>query len=143
MNIARTALLAALLGLGYAGFATAADADKATKPLPPQASIPFIKHGAVQDWQADKRQGVWLRDRNKQWYYAKLMGTCIGLDYALSIGFDTGSSDTLDRFGYIIVPGEDRCPISSLSRSDAPPAARKRGKVADKPVEPAPAPVAK
>ncbi len=132
MNTARTALLAAALSLGVAVGATAADKT----PLPPQATIPFVKNGnAIRDWQADGRNGLWIQDLRKQWYYASLLAPCIGLDFATGIGFDTRTGDTLDRFSQVIVPHEDRCQIMSLTRSDTPPPDRKKKKKAA--VEPA------
>jgi hypothetical protein len=127
MNTARTALLAAALSLGIG--VTAVAADKA--PLPPQATIPFVKSGnSIRDWQADGREGLWVQDLRKQWYYAQLLGPCVGLDFATGIGFDTRTGDSLDRFSYVLVPHEDRCPIMSLSKSDGPPPDRRKQKKA-------------
>jgi hypothetical protein len=127
MRLTRTILLAAALGLGLGTMAGAA--DKA--PLPPQATIPFVKSGnSIRDWQADGRDGLWIQDLRKQWYYATLLAPCIGLDFATGIGFDTGAGDSLDRFSQIIVPREQRCQIMSLTRSEAPPPDRKKKKKA-------------
>lgn len=124
MKTARIALLATLsLGIG----AAAAAADKA--PLPPQASIPFVNIGnSIRDWQADGRDGLWIQDLRRQWYYAQLLSPCMGLDFATGIGFKTRGSDTLDRFSEVIVPREQSCQIMSLSKSDTPPPARKKHK---------------
>jgi hypothetical protein len=93
-----------------------------------EVSIPFVNHRNIRDWQADKDQGLWIQDERRNWYYAKLLAPCYNLDWALHIGFDTGSTDSLDRFSSIVVPDptysrghHERCQITSLTRSDAPP----------------------
>jgi Family of unknown function (DUF6491) len=137
MNTPRTALLATLLGMGLTSAFASEAAKKETALLPPQASIPFVDLRSIRDWHPDERKGLWIQDIRRQWYYAKLMAPCMGLDFALEVGFDTRTSNTLDRFAYIVVPREDRCPIMSLTKSDPPPPGRKRGK-ALKPVVPPP-----
>jgi hypothetical protein len=128
-------------GLLVAGFVSAAAMGTETtaaeaKPAPaPEVSIPFINHGGIRDWQADKQVGLWIQDRYRKWFYAKLMGPCFGLDFALHIGFNTRPGDTLDRFSSIIVPHEGRCQIQSLTRSEGPPPPKKKSK---KPAEPKP-----
>jgi hypothetical protein len=116
-------------------------ADSAGTPAPAaQVSIPFVDHHNLRDWQADGKEGLWIQDQRRNWYYARLLGPCIGLDWALSIGFDTGgASGQLDRFSSIIVPDEGRCQITSLTRSDAPPASVKKKKhkvIAEKTAKP-------
>jgi Family of unknown function (DUF6491) len=94
-----------------------------------EVSIPFVDHHNIRDWQADSKEGVWIQDQRRNWYYAKLLGPCIGLDWALSIGFDTGrGTNQLDKFSSILVPEEGRCQITSLTRSDPPPASVKMKK---------------
>lgn len=134
-RISHLAALAAL-ALG-AATATAGDAPAAAAAAPlkaPEASIPFTNvHGSIRDWQADKRDGIWVQDVHKQWYYGRFMGPCIGLDFAMSVGFDTRHGNTLDKFAYVIVPGEhDRCALASFVKSDPPPPGKKRRNTADK-----------
>jgi hypothetical protein len=76
---------------------------------------------AINDWQPDGRQGLWIQDEHYRWYYARLNGPCLGLDHALAIAFDTRPGGPFDRFSSIIVPNEDRCHLQSLVRSDPPP----------------------
>jgi hypothetical protein len=126
-------LSAAILSLGFAAASSAgpAAAEGGAKLGQPaeQATIPFVDHHSIRDWQADKRDGLWIQDIRRDWYYAKLMSPCIGLDWALSIGFVTGGASTqLDRFSSIVVPQEGRCSITSLTRSDAPPTSSKKEK---------------
>lgn len=99
-----------------------------------QASIPFVDHRNLLDWQADGREGLWIQDQRRNWYYARLLGPCIGLDWAITIGFAPGGgSGQLDKFSSIIVPDEGRCQITSLTRSEAPPPSvkKKKNKITD------------
>lgn len=93
-----------------------------------EAAINFAnQRSAVQSWQADGRDGLWVQDARRDWYYATFIGPCEGLDHAIRLGFDTGTSDKLDRFSYVIVPDENqRCAISSFTKSEAPPEGRRR-----------------
>jgi hypothetical protein len=94
----------------------------------PQASIPFAnQRNAITSWQADGREGLWVQDGRRNWYYAKFIGFCEELDHAVRLGFDTGTSERLDRFSYVLVPGNPaRCAIQSFTRSDEPPEGKRR-----------------
>ncbi|MBX3695153.1 MAG: hypothetical protein KF790_08265 [Steroidobacteraceae bacterium] len=105
--------------------ANAAD-GKDTLPDPEQASIPFVDHGGIRDWHADRDRGLWVQDNRRNWYYAKLLGPCTGLDFATAIGFVTKPPGSFDRFSTIIVPREGSCPVVSFVRSDGPPPKEKR-----------------
>jgi hypothetical protein len=109
---ARTKLSVTLLGVLVTGLVGAAAQE---------VSIPFVGMGSINDWRADKRQGLWIQDQYHQWYYARIMGPCIGLDFAQTIAFDARPGGTLDRFSSIHVPHEGRCPLQSLVRSGPPP----------------------
>ena len=122
MNASGKTILAALLAGTLIAGASAAAKDA---PAVEQASIPFVHLNSIRDWRADNRDGLWIQDSRRQWYYAKTLGPCIGLDYAWSIGFDTAPVGTLDRFSSIVVPREGRCALTSLTRSEAPPAKRR------------------
>jgi Family of unknown function (DUF6491) len=126
-------LAASLLALGatlnLSAGTPAAEGKPADTPLPAeQASIPFVDHHSIRDWQADGKDGLWVQDLRRNWYYAKLLGPCIGLDFALSIGFDTGPSNQFDKFSAIVVPREGRCQVTSFTRSDPPPPSVKKKK---------------
>jgi len=131
-------LLALAAGASLAvSAAWAADAPAAAAGLQKEeASIPFVNHRNIRDWQADKDQGLWIQDERRNWYYAKLLGPCFNLDWALSVGFETGGgSGTLDRFSSVVVPDQgfsrgsrERCQFTSLTRSDAPPPKQKSKK---------------
>jgi hypothetical protein len=120
MKILRNALLATVLVAGCA--------SAATEGLP-EASIPFINlNQSIRQWQADGTQGLWIQDARKNWFYAKLRNICIGLDFAVSIGFETATTTTLDRFSSIVVPRQGSCQISSLTKSGGPPDDKKSHK---------------
>jgi hypothetical protein len=95
-------------------------------PVSAQASIPFVNHGGVWNWQADGSKGLYVQDQHRNWYYAALMGGCVDLPFANAVGFETRGVDTLDRFGTVVVRGQ-RCPIVSFTHSDGPPARAKKG----------------
>jgi uncharacterized protein DUF6491 len=120
MRLARwgVSLVIAALGAG----AVHAESTKSTLP---QASIPFVQYGAIRDWRADKTRGLWIQDSHRNWYYAKLMGPCFGLDFAHTIAFDTRPMGTFDRFSAIIVPHEGRCAVQSFVPSEPPPRKQK------------------
>jgi hypothetical protein len=117
----KTSLSAAcgVLALAIAGIAGAANAETV-----PQASIAFANHGGIRDWEADRDRGLWVQDAHRRWYYAKLMGRCIGLNFAQSIGFDTHPLGRFDRFSAIVVPGSGKCQVQSFTPSGAPKADR-------------------
>lgn len=124
--------IVAVLALASAATVVQAAGPAAKAPLEPQASIPFANlSSSIRDWQADNRDGIWVQDARQQWYYAKLMAPCWGLDFAWQVGFNTRGTSSLDRFGEVIVPGEDRCQIQSFTRSDGPPVKQKKGKPAE------------
>ena len=116
--------LLATLSLGLAAQAVQA---APRPPLPAQASIPFVNHDGIRDWNATDDRTLYVQDRGRQWYRATLFSPCIDLPFAQSIGFETRGIDTFDRFSAVRVRGE-RCAISSLERSDPPPPKAKRAR---------------
>jgi hypothetical protein len=109
-NLAKTLL--AGLAIGAAAPVLAADAPK-------EARINFVDHGGIRDWRIVDRDTLLIRGRGNQWYRAELFAPAWGLDFARTIGFDTGSGGTLDRFSAVIVEGR-RYPLRSLVEVDAP-----------------------
>jgi hypothetical protein len=135
LRIRNSATVLALGAAASLGAGMVAAEEKAAPTSAVEASIPFVDHHNIRDWQADKNDGVWIQDQRRNWYYARVLGPCIGLDWALSIGFVTGGgSGQLDKFSSILVPNEGRCQITSLKRSEAPPpsARKKKHKVEEK-----------
>jgi hypothetical protein len=135
--------VASLLALGtLAGPAIAADATpaaaaatKAVVPAGPQVSVPFMSFGAVRDWRAISDSEILLQANNGKWYRATLFFPCPDLRFTERIGFRTKGTDTLDRFGSVIV-SHRTYPLTSLVAAEAP---AKRSKQAQ-PTAPAAAP---
>jgi hypothetical protein len=121
--MSRSNLLRVLLIAG----AAVASAAAAAEPVSPsgRAAIPFANHGGIYDWKADRDRGLWVQDLEHQWYYARTMGPCTGLQFAQTIGFDTSPTGTLDRYGAIVVrdgpQARQRCTFSSFEQSAPPP----------------------
>jgi hypothetical protein len=119
MNTSRT--LRTLFAIGAFALVPLSASFATTTSSSREASIPFANHGGIRDWQADRDQGLWVQDVHRNWYYAKLMGPCLGLNFATSIGFDTRPMGSFDRFSAIVVPREGRCVVQSFVPSGKPP----------------------
>lgn len=123
----------AVAALGSAALAAPANQPAGTaKAALPEASVPFVNQGVVDDFRPDGDQAVYLRANGFHWYHAKLMAPCPDLRFAERIGVETRGPDTLDRFATLLVRGQ-RCPLTSLVKADAPPAKAAKAKPADKP----------
>jgi len=109
-----------------AALLAAAGAATASETSPSKDYIPFANSGGIRDWKADRDQDVWVQDIHRQWYYAKLMAPCIGLNFAETIGFDTRPLGRFDKFSSIFVPGYggSRCAVQSFTVSGAPPSGK-------------------
>lgn len=94
-------------------------------PKPAEARIPFANRHGIHGWQVIDRTALYIQDEHRHWYRATILGDCIDLPFARAIGFETDASDTFDRFSAIIVRGE-RCPLTSLIASEAPPKKEKK-----------------
>jgi len=94
-----------------------------------EASIPFARmDNSIYDWQADGQDGLWVQDIHRDWFYAKLLGPCYGLDWAVGIGFQPRGNQ-LDKFSSITVVRERSiCQFTSFVRSDPPPSSSKKKK---------------
>lgn len=94
----------------------------------PESFIPFAnQRSSIHSFQADGREGLWVEDARHNWYYGKFFSPCIGVENAVSLGFETGPNDRLDRYSYVIVPRErDRCAFQSFRASDPPPDGNRR-----------------
>jgi hypothetical protein len=107
-----------------------------------ETSIPFVHmESSIHDWKANGQEGLWIQDGRRDWYYAKTLGPCYGLDWAVAIGIESRGSQ-LDKYGTVIVPKEkSRCVLTSFVRSDAPPSLKKGGDAeASKPAPTTPPP---
>jgi len=122
MNMRQGLVSMALVGAMVGGPSVAAHASAEAQPArTPEVSIPFANHGGIYDWEADRQQGLWVQDIHRNWYYAKFMGPCLGLDFANALAFDTRPLGTFDRFSKVRVPREGVCTVQSFVRSAAPP----------------------
>jgi hypothetical protein len=94
-----------------------------------ETSIPFMDvRGSLYNFEADSDRGVYLQDRSRRWYYARVLAPCIGLSFAQRIGVDTRfGGNQLDRTGTLLVDS-DSCRIDSLTTSAGPPAKVKQPK---------------
>ncbi|MGH6998293.1 MAG: DUF6491 family protein [Phenylobacterium sp.] len=121
-------VIAAFTGCAMLLTATAASAspEPAERPLGVEASIPFADSTGIRNFRADGDNALWIEGRRGEWYRAELFGPCIGLNHSLKVGFVTRGTNTLDRFGQVLVDGS-KCQISSLVTS-APPPAKAKGK---------------
>lgn len=130
MNRLRTATSATLLAMTLFGASLhAADTSEDIDLKPEEASIQFLNQRSIIDWHADGDMGLWVQDRRRQWYYAKLITPCRGLEFATTLVFQTRSSNTFDRFSSVVIPNQAYgapCALSSLTHSDAPPGRKDR-----------------
>jgi hypothetical protein len=109
----------------------AAAAPAQTSPSPAdtgkRATIPFVQFDGIQDFQSDGDNAVFLQDRSRKWYHATVLGPCLGLSFATRIGVKTSGSSSLDRFGSLLVDGQE-CRIDELVTSGPPPKKAKKPK---------------
>ena len=137
--------LASAAALALGGCASTSSTSKAAQPAGLQkeeTSIPFVRmESSIHDWKANGQEGLWIQDGRRDWYYAKTLGPCFGLDWAVAIGIESKGSQ-LDKYGTVIVPKEkSRCVLTSFVRSDAPPSLKKGGDAeASKPAPTTPPP---
>jgi hypothetical protein len=114
------ALLLIVLGAGCATAETPRRAD--------ETAIPFMSSLGEVEWQAASDDSLYLRGGNGDWYFVTTTNRCTRLKTSLALGFDVSAANQLDRHGALLVQGQ-RCPVASITRSDAPPKKR-RGKSA-------------
>lgn len=96
--------------------------DTAARTIGTEASVPYVQRGKLRDFRrdADREDGLFIQDHRRNWYYARTIGPCLELRWARSVGIDTRSTNRLDRNAELLVRG-DRCALSSLTHSAAPP----------------------
>ena len=105
--------------------------QKAAPAIGTEASVPFIHRAKLRHFEPDhsRDDAVYIQDQRRNWYHAKLSFPCPALDLALAIGVDTKGTNKLDRDSELLVRG-DRCRLTSLTHSDAPPPKPKKAKKA-------------
>jgi hypothetical protein len=94
-------------------------ADEAKQAPPaPQASIAFASKN-IWNWQVIDNRTVLIETTSHKWYKATLLSPCIDLPYSERIGFQSNADGSFDKFGAIQTRGT-RCPLISLTATDAP-----------------------
>ena len=106
-----------------AGYAALAGKELTAEPVltGPEVSIPFIDHGGIYTFHAYNDLGIWIQARDRKWYYGKFFSPCIGIQNAITVGFQGGPTDSLDRFGAVVTREAGRCTLSSLRAGELPP----------------------
>ncbi|HEX5183144.1 MAG TPA: DUF6491 family protein [Allosphingosinicella sp.] len=113
-------MLALLAVLSAPALAAAPSGPATPPPADEEVSIPFAHFGGIYNFDAPSDDLVYLQDRGRNWYRARLYGQCWGLQDAIGIGIDTRGSANFDRTSLLIVDHQS-CPIESLTRSGPPP----------------------
>jgi hypothetical protein len=99
--------------------ASGQSASEASTPADQEARIPFANHGGIYDWRVVDNRTVLIQSSSRQWYKATLMGSCINLQFAQRVGFETNPDGSFDKFSTIRLRGQ-RCPVISLVKTDPP-----------------------
>jgi hypothetical protein len=119
MKLSSLALpLAAMALVAPAAHAETAPAQAAAQQE--EARIPFANSGGIRDWRTYERDAIYIQGRDRKWYKATLMSPAFDLPFTQAIGFDTGPTDTFDKFSTVIVRGQ-RYAVTSLVKVDGPP----------------------
>jgi hypothetical protein len=98
----------------------------ASKPAP-EAKIAFANQGGIWDWDVVDSSTLLIQDRSRRWYKAKLLGNCYDLPFEQKIGFESNPNGSFDKFS-AIQTRQQRCPLISLTRTEAPAKKAKKGK---------------
>ena len=114
----------------------------AAKPLP-EVQINFANQGGIWDWSVVDNKTLLIQDRSRRWYKATLLVSCLDLPFDQKIGFESNANGSFDKFS-AIQTRQQRCPLTSLVRTDAPVSKKSKQASAAKPapVTPTPAPAA-
>lgn len=121
-----SSLILPLAALVLAAPAVHAETSKSQSEARQDVSIPFVNHGGIRDWRSAGDNVVYIQGSNRDWYKATLFSPSPDLPFAQTIGFDTGPTDTLDKFSTIVIRGQ-RYPIASLEKIAGEPP--KKGKM--------------
>jgi len=111
------------MALGLPSVASAKDATPAASRSV-EASIPFANHGGIRNWQVTGRDTLYIQDSSNHWYKASLMGPCLNLPFAETLGFKSNPDGSFDRFSSVFT-GHQQCQLTSLTASAPPVSARK------------------
>jgi hypothetical protein len=109
-----------LVGSAHAEDGAQETAQETTEAKTPRAAIKFADHGGINDWRATDRDTLYVEGRHGEWFKATFMGTCAGLRFTETIGFETEANGDLDSFSAVIVDGR-RCAFRTFERVDGLP----------------------
>ncbi|MEZ6022730.1 MAG: DUF6491 family protein [Hyphomonadaceae bacterium] len=115
--------IAALAAMTSAAFADPPPVQEEAAPaynvLEADARLPFSSL-LLRSYQVARDDSLILRIGADRWYRATVWQSCKNdLRWEQRIGFDTGPSQTLDRFSAVYVDG-NRCPLESLDQIEEP-----------------------
>lgn len=119
-----SSLVLPLAAIALAAPAAYAETVPASAAAQQEVRIPFANNGGIRDFRAHEQDVLYIQDRQRRWYKATLMAPAFDLRNALEIGFDTGPTDTFDRFSTVIVHGQ-RYAVQSLVGIEGKPPTRK------------------
>lgn len=84
-----------------------------------QAAFPLEVRHPIRDWMPDGDRGLFVEDRNMNWYHASLAGECPDLDSKDKIAFVSVDGGMFDRSSSIEV-GARQCQVSSVVATARP-----------------------
>lgn len=124
-----SSLVLPLAALAFAAPAAFAETAPAAAEAQQDVRIPFANNGGIRDWRSHDKDVLYVQDRQRKWYKATLMSPAFDLSFAEAIAFDTGPTDTFDRFSTVIVRGQ-RYAVQSLVPIEGKPPTRKEARAA-------------
>ena len=124
----KSVMICGLLAIPRLAFASGAALAQTPPPAYGKpASISFVDMRGIEDFQAMVTMRSISRTEAGNGIYATIMGPCLGLSYATRIGVKTRGSSSLDKYGSLLVDG-DECRIDELVTSGPPPKKVKKAK---------------
>ena len=100
----------------------------------PEASIPFANQGGIYDFHVEDELGLWVQARSGQWYYGKFLTPCLGIQFAITLGFVPGGGiGTFDRWSSVVSHQSGKCSLTSLRAAEPPPGVKPKSKQAPAP----------
>lgn len=116
-----------LLALTVAPAMNAIAATKSGTAHKAWVTIPFVNYGNIQNWRAVDHKAILIASAANHWYKATFFTPCLDLPSALTVGFVTDPSGTLDKFSSILVDGH-RCWFKTLEKVAAPRSTHEKSK---------------
>ena len=80
----------------------------------------FANHGGIRDFRVINDRTIYLQGNGRRWYRADLMGSCSGLRFRDTLGFESDPDGSFSRFSTIRTRGQS-CAVRSLVESGPPP----------------------